>query len=84
MIEANCPNCNRKTNFNETGKNKYLCSSCKAELHKCKDKQCNNMIGFGLYCIKCVGNGLKKGGSIVITTVCVVVVGGYMFLKEKK
>lgn len=66
IIEANCTNCCKRERFNVVEKNKYRCNSCKAIMNKCKSKECNNMIKYGLFCSKCVGDGFKNGGSLAV------------------
>jgi hypothetical protein len=68
-MEANCKNCKTRTNFVSLGKKKYRCSSCDAELHNCASNNCSEMISFGFYCNKCIGNAFKKGGSLVVVGV---------------
>lgn len=76
-MEANCPRCSKRTTFiNKEGK--YQCSNCQSIVKKCKSRNCNNMIGYGFFCSKCVGKGMKKGGSVAVT---VVAVGGGILLK---
>lgn len=84
MIEANCPKCKQRRKFNGIDKNKYKCTSCNSILFKCKGKECNHMIGLGLYCNKCVGAGLKKGGSIVLTGTAIIAVGALKMLRGRK
>ncbi len=84
MIEANCNKCNRKRKFNLVKKNKYKCSSCNTTLHKCSGNQCDNMISFGLYCKKCIGKGLKKGGAIALTSGAAIGVGFIKVLTSGK
>ena len=84
VIEADCTNCCRRESFELVGRNKYKCISCEKIMHKCKANDCNKMIEHGLFCSKCIGDGLKKGGALV-TTVIVggVVVGGKYVLVRK-
>lgn len=71
IIEANCNNCCKRERFEYLENNNYKCMSCNTILHKCKSKECNNMINKGVVCSKCIGKGLKNGGSLV----CAAVVG---------
>lgn len=84
MIEANCNKCNKRRKFNQVKKNKYKCNSCNTIVHKCSGKQCDNMITVGLYCKKCIGKGLKKGGSIAAVGVAAIGVGAIKVLTSGK
>ncbi|WP_288221623.1 hypothetical protein [uncultured Clostridium sp.] len=84
IIEGNCPNCCKREKFELTEKNNYRCMSCNSKFHKCKSKECNNMINYGLFCSKCTGKGLKKGGSLAATAaVAIVGVGVKLVLGAK-
>lgn len=67
IIEGNCPNCCKRAKFELQEKNNYKCMSCNSIMHKCKSKNCNNMIEHGVFCSKCIGKVLKNGGALVAT-----------------
>lgn len=80
-MEANCTKCHRRSSFKNIEKNKYKCMSCGSTLHKCMGNDCENMISLGLYCKKCVGDGLKNGVALVGSAIALV---GVVVLKKKK
>lgn len=83
-ISANCPECYKREEFELIEKNKYKCISCSNIMHKCKSKNCNNMIKHGLFCSKCIGDGFKKGGSLTVGLLAVgVATGAKIFLNGK-
>lgn len=82
-LVANCTRCNNIEKFELVSKNKYKCTSCGSDMHRCKGEKCNRMIRQGIYCSKCVGHGLKNGGSLVLGGILVGgVVGGKLILKK--
>lgn len=84
IIEANCTNCCKREKFKYLEKNKYECISCNRIMHKCKSNECNNMIERGFFCSKCIGAGLKKGGTLAITAIGAVVVAGGKYVLGRK
>lgn len=71
IIEGNCSNCCKRERFESIAKNKYKCISCNSIMHKCKSKNCNNMIKHGIFCSKCIGNGFKHGGSLAVGAIVI-------------
>lgn len=67
MTEFKCKHCKKITLFEHNEKNKLTCSECKNTFTKCKNKECSNLIKFGVFCSDCMGDGLKKGSGPVIT-----------------
>lgn len=84
VIEADCTNCCRRESFELVGRNKYKCISCEKIMHKCKANDCNKMIEHGLFCSKCIGDRLKKGGGLAITAIGAVVVAAGKYVLGRK
>lgn len=87
VIEGFCSNCKNKTYFNSinNGKDIYKCSSCEAELKKCKNTKnnCLNMIKIDKisgYCDDCSNQGIKKAR---VGPIAVIVALGSFFWKHK-
>lgn len=79
---ANCTSCSTQTSFTEVNKGKFKCEKCGSVLHKCRVKDCINMINFGPFCGKCVGQGLKNAGAGAIAVIGVAA-GGIVYLLSK-
>ncbi|MPN54242.1 hypothetical protein SDC9_201912 [bioreactor metagenome] len=82
-IEANCPNCCKRTKFELKEKNNYKCMSCNSIMYKCKSKDCNNMIKNGFMCSKCIGDRLKNGGALIVTGALAIGGAGAKYLLKK-
>jgi len=74
-MNANCPKCQQQTTFVSVENKKYKCENCNTVLYKCHKDGCINMIPYGWYCSKCVGQVVRDIKAGAITVVVGVVVG---------
>lgn len=82
MTRLNCPNCKRRRKFTKLEQNKFQCSSCNSKYTQCIVKKCKNLIKHRLICKECMGDGMKNGGSLVLSGVAAV--GLFALSKLKK
>ncbi|MEK5078000.1 hypothetical protein MKX73_03205 [Solibacillus sp. FSL W7-1436] len=69
MTEFKCIHCKKVTLFVPTEKNRLTCAECDSTFTKCKNKECSNLIKFGIFCSDCIGDGLKKGSGPALTII---------------